>query len=107
MKPDLIAFGIFQSLVMSVPLCVSIHYGFSWFRRKIWNSPKQKRFRLASISSLIVLGSYLTISAVFEAVNYAGGTHWGFALVSVYLGYLFLLVPLSAIIGYVISFTAK
>ncbi len=107
MSADKIAFGTFSAILLGLPLCVTVHLSFKWFRATNWSSARQRRFRRALIAILVVLGAPYTLANVIDAATHESGTHWGIATVSIYFGYPLILIPISALVAYGLSFSVR
>ncbi len=106
MNADKISFGLLSAVLLSLPLCITVHLAFRWFSATTWTSERQKRFRRALIAAQLIFGAPYTLANVIDAATHESGTHWGIALVSIYFGYPMILA-ISAAIAYGLSFTAK
>ncbi len=106
MSADKISFGLLSAVILSLPLCITVHLAFRWFGARTWTSERQKRFRKSLILTLLIFGAPYTLGNVIDAATHESGTYWGVALVSIYLGYPMILV-VSAAIAYGLSFTVK
>ena len=101
-----ISFGLLSAVILSLPLCITVHLAFRWFRATKWDSDRHRRFKRALVIGLLVLGAPYTLANVIDAATHQSGTHWGSALVSIYFGYPMMLA-VSAAVAYGLSFTAK
>ena len=106
MDAEKISFGLLSAVILSLPLCITVHFAFRWFRATTWVSDRQRRFKRALVLGLLVLGAPYTLANVIDAATHQSGTHWGIALVSIYFGYPMILA-VSGVVAYGLSFTAK
>lgn len=106
MNAEGIGFGLLSAVILSLPLCVTVHLAFLWFRATKWRSARQRGFKRALVVALLVFGAPYTLANVIDAATHASGTHWGKALVSIYFGY-FLILAASVIVAYGVSFTVE